>query len=303
MALPCRVLSCHGYPRVGFTRLQRIIGMQYTDTYTIGDVSMGSHHYRASRTGSGRPESFLEGTRPWRPVSAISSVFQTSHVIPTIYSQNWVAVSPVVCRGIADCAGGGDEGRGGPQADKDQVERAKASALRMIGRRSHSRDELRRKLQEREYDDEVICCVLDRLEEVALQSDAEHAVIFARSKWRQSRWSPKKIGMELTRKGVAKEHISVALESVFGDEGSISVKRYMEEEGYGLDPNDIDSMSSLGHPEEALIQAAIRQYQSYASHISKEAKRRRLTGWLQRRGFSWDDVSRLISMAESHTFH
>ncbi|KAI8103024.1 hypothetical protein M9434_005812 [Picochlorum sp. BPE23] len=220
-----------------------------------------------------------------------------------------MAVSPIMCRGIADHGaggggdeGGGDEGRdegGGPQADK--VERAKASALRMIGRRSHSRDELRRKLQEREYEEEVICCVLDRLEEVGLQSDAEHAVIFARSKWRQSRWSPRKIGMELSRKGVAKEHISLALESVFGDEGNISVKRYMDEEGYGRDPTDIDSVSSLGHPEEALIQAAIRQYQSYGSHISKEAKRRRLTGWLQRRGFSWDDVSRLVSMAESHS--
>ena len=285
------MLSSHGCPRVGLTQFQRIIGIQDTIIYSIGHRSMRSDYSRGFSSGSARLES-LFNTPPVWPVSAISS----SRVIS---SPRWITSSTIICQGIADSRGGGRGGDEGPKAD--QVERAKASALRMVGRRSHSRDELRRKLQEREYPDGVIQSVLDRLEEVGLQSDAEHAVIFARSKWRQSRWSPRRIGTELHRKGVAKEHVVLALESVFGEEGNISVKRYMEEEGYDVDPKDIDSVSSLGHPEEALIQTTIRQYQTYGSHISKEAKRRRLTGWLQRRGFSWDDISRLVSMAESHS--
>ena len=34
---------------------------------------------------------------------------------------------------------------------------------------------------------------LDRLAEVGLQSDAEFAETFARSKWRQSKWGPRRI--------------------------------------------------------------------------------------------------------------
>lgn len=73
------------------------------------------------------------------------------------------------------------------------MERIKASALRMLGRRSHSRKELRKKLEERGYDHTDISNALDRLEEVGLQNDKEFAMIFARSKWRQSKWGPSKI--------------------------------------------------------------------------------------------------------------
>lgn len=75
----------------------------------------------------------------------------------------------------------------------DSVERIKASALRMLGRRSHSKKELRKKLEERGYDHTDISTALNRLEEVGLQSDREFAMIFARSKWRQSKWGPNKI--------------------------------------------------------------------------------------------------------------
>ena len=49
-----------------------------------------------------------------------------------------------------------------------------------------------------------------------LQSDADFAEVFARSKWRQSRWAPSRIRMELVKRGVAKQHIEAGLESVFG---------------------------------------------------------------------------------------
>ena len=50
-----------------------------------------------------------------------------------------------------------------------------------------------------------------------LQSDADFAEVFARSKWRQSRWAPSRIRMELVKRGVAKQHIEAGLESVFGE--------------------------------------------------------------------------------------
>jgi SOS response regulatory protein OraA/RecX len=164
----------------------------------------------------------------------------------------------------------------------------KASVLRMIGRRSHSRSELKRKLKERGYEDDCIERVLDRMEEVGLQDDSEYALIFARSKWRQSTWSPKKIEIELRRKGVEEDHIQQALDSVFGDDGGINMKEYLESaDDYGVNGFV---------PEADLLRAAKRQFESYGSaNISKEAKRRRLIGWLQRRGYSWDVIQGVMS--------
>ena len=77
----------------------------------------------------------------------------------------------------------------------ETVERTKAAALRLLSRRSHSRKELTTKLEERKYPVEAITVALDRLGAVGLQSDEEFAEAFARSKWRQTKWSPSKIKM------------------------------------------------------------------------------------------------------------
>lgn len=63
----------------------------------------------------------------------------------------------------------------------------------MLSRRSHSKRELKKKLEERGYDHAPVEHVLTRLEQVGLQSDQEFALVFARGKWRQSQWGPGKI--------------------------------------------------------------------------------------------------------------
>lgn len=73
------------------------------------------------------------------------------------------------------------------------MEGAKAYALKLLSSRSHSRKELTAKMLEREHLEDAIDGALDRLEEVELQSDAEFAEVFARSKWRQAKWGPSRI--------------------------------------------------------------------------------------------------------------
>lgn len=73
------------------------------------------------------------------------------------------------------------------------MERAKASALKLLSQRSHSRKELIAKLEERNHPFDAVSKALDRLSEVGLQSDGEFAEVFARSKWRQAKWAPSKI--------------------------------------------------------------------------------------------------------------
>jgi len=77
----------------------------------------------------------------------------------------------------------------------EEQERAKASALRLLSRRSHSRKELSRRLVEKGFEEDDIEDVIDELERIGLQSDEEFASMFARSKWRQSTWGPQRISM------------------------------------------------------------------------------------------------------------
>lgn len=207
-----------------------------------------------------------------------------------------VRSSLLICRGVSTQYDGMEEPKPNEDStDRDRDEkrlmRAKGAALRYIGRRSHSRKELERKMTERGHEADVIRDALDRMQDLGLQDDGEYAAIFARSKWRQSKWSPRKIQMELQRRGVEHGVIENALESVFGEDKAVQVPP----------PNDCMSAGDDMDQEAAeLIAAARRQYQSYGSaNISNEAKRRRLIGWLQRRGFTWDTVRAILQSIEN----
>lgn len=135
----------------------------------------------------------------------------------------------------------------------------------------------------------VIGDVLDRFEQVHLINDEEYAVIFARSKWRQSKWSPRKIETELRRRGVEAAVIGEALTAVFGEDGVVRVDGVLD--SHDGDSED-DGMTAQGYE---LVEMARKQYESYrTASITEEAKKRRLIGYLQRRGFGWDVVGKVV---------
>lgn len=210
-------------------------------------------------------------------------------------------------RGDADGLGPAEGGLQLPvQARTKLFERVKSSALGYVSRKPFSRHELCNKLSERflprseskaaqnyqsrffqktlrdalecdvSLDDQrevlanVIGEVMDRFEDVHLVDDEEYAVVFARSKWRQSKWSPKKIEGELRRRGVDDQVVGLALESVFGEEKRVQVAVEEEEE--------LDNSQAY-----ELVALAKRQYDSYRSAaITDDAKKRRLIGYVER---------------------
>ncbi|KAK9846645.1 hypothetical protein WJX81_008289 [Elliptochloris bilobata] len=97
-----------------------------------------------------------------------------------------------------------------------QFDNAKASAAASLSYRPHSRAELKLKLRDKGFDSALAARALDRLEELGMLSDAQFAETFARSKWRQARWAPSRIRMELLRRGLAKADIETGLHAVFG---------------------------------------------------------------------------------------
>lgn len=110
-----------------------------------------------------------------------------------------------------------------PAGGADQV---RDTGLRLLGRRDHSRLELRRKLSRRGHDDDVVRAVLDRFREAGYLDDAK----FARSvvRRRASARGPRAIASELAALGIDRAAADAALAEFGPDEQLRSAIRLAE---------------------------------------------------------------------------
>lgn len=133
-------------------------------------------------------------------------------------------------------------------------------ALDALARRARSRVELTRWLKQREFTDEQIVPACDKLEALGLLHDEEYARAFARSRLAPGRgMGPRRVAAELARRGVARGAVD-------------AVMRELEEDGTADEPSSI----------EAVAARKLRTMQGLAPEVVK----RRLYGFLARRGFS-----------------
>lgn len=186
-----------------------------------------------------------------------------------------------------------DQPQPSPRQDRE-YEAAKNSAAGSLSLRPHSRKELEVKLKDKGYSEGAILKALDRLKDLELQSNADYAEVYTRSKWRQSRWAPSRIQQELVRKGVSRPDCQAALESVFGESTRGRIRVNMD----GVEDIDDESSSIFGTEErvdQQLLGSARRQAEMTVS-LPTEARRRRLSGWLLRRGHDWDTVSKILAL-------
>jgi SOS response regulatory protein OraA/RecX len=213
----------------------------------------------------------------------------------------------------------------------DEIAKAKNSALWYISRSPYSRKELETKLLDKGVHlPKSITAALDRLEDIGLHSDNEFAHTYARSKFRQSKWAAPRIKTELKRKGIAPDITEEAIQSVFGEDGlnmRQHFERLEEDEHPSLPDDDNDKEQSTlqlisssvsintnnnndynnndniapigGYPEAALLEDARRRWGGVLRGLPIEAKRRRLIGYLQRRGHKWEDVSRILNFLQN----
>lgn len=93
-----------------------------------------------------------------------------------------------------------------------------AYALYLLGRRGRTTRELRDKLAEKKYEPEEIAETIRRLSEMGLLDDATFAENYARDKVAIYRRGRYRIGLDLLRKGVAKEDIDSALATIEDDD-------------------------------------------------------------------------------------
>ena len=138
------------------------------------------------------------------------------------------------------------------------------SALHALAPRAKSRAELSAHLQKRGVEIEIAESVLDELELQGLLNDLEFANIWAESRQRQKKLSRRVISTELRTKGVSQDIIDEVIEKI--DE-------------------DLEYKTAL-----ALAEKKFRT----CAHLPPEKIYSRISGALNRKGFSSSMTSRII---------
>ncbi len=94
----------------------------------------------------------------------------------------------------------------------------KQRALRYLGRRHHSANELKLKLKQKNYNMELVDSILGELKESGFINDYDFAKAFTEENIKNKFWGRKKIESELFKRGVDREIIIVVLDEKFSVE-------------------------------------------------------------------------------------
>ena len=137
-----------------------------------------------------------------------------------------------------------------------------AVALRLLNRRDHSEAELRQKLQQRGFDTAAVAATLTRCRSYNYIDDQRYALERARSLMRQGRGVGRKILLDLRHRGINDKTAGLALAQVSREFDSDQILRDLLERRF---------------PDFTYLNADHRQ-------------RRRVVTFLQRRGFSLEQI-------------
>ena len=143
-------------------------------------------------------------------------------------------------------------------------------ALNLLSARAYTARNLRRKLVQKEFDADDVEAVMERLVASRLVDDARFASEFARQKLTIGGSSVRRVKQDLMRRGLSAENIRAAIEQVT-DEESVDISKS--------------------------IDAAARKKLSSIGDVEREVARRRLFGFLARRGFELADIRSAVERA------
>jgi regulatory protein len=131
-------------------------------------------------------------------------------------------------------------------------------ALRLLGRRDHSVAELARKLAQRGYPPAEVSEAVTRLTAIGYLDDQRFAATFAAAAVRSGRGYGPRLKLELARRGVPAEIVTATLTALAAEQS----------EG------------------ELLATLVARRFAAFSPAVADDRERRRVYGYLQRRGFS-----------------
>lgn len=166
--------------------------------------------------------------------------------------------------------------------DADADIRIRDAALHLLSYRARTRAELRRKLLAKGFRPARVEPCLDRLEARGLVDDEAVAAAFVRDRLRHRPRGKARLAQELRAKGVATAEAERAIETVLDEEEVTEadlVERVVEGWIRRQGKNTLRALAAPGHSPE------------------REKVRRRLLGYLTRRGFRGPALSRATELA------
>lgn len=153
---------------------------------------------------------------------------------------------------------------------EDALWKARESALNLLSFRARTATELRRRLREKGFADEVVERAVAELVEKGLVDDSAFAETFVRDRVRLRPKGPRRLVQELRAKGVDVDTAEEAIEEVMRGEETSELE---------------------------LARAAVARWARRPGEDAQKA-RRRLYGFLVRRGFGGETVRQLLEEVE-----
>ena len=153
--------------------------------------------------------------------------------------------------------------------DKEHT-RAKNAAYRFLTYRPRSRAEIESKLVDKGFNDAIIAAVLADLARLGYVNDLQFAHDWTRGRIRLRGFGRRRIEQELKHKGIGGEIIRDVFAEVFSGETEIEAAKHVAEK-------KLSTMKTL----------------------DRLTRRRRLAGFLERKGFSFEIIRTVLKDAES----
>lgn len=155
-----------------------------------------------------------------------------------------------------------DDGNIQALEQKDAAEEAYQKALKLLNIRPRTEHEMRSRLQEYGFTDEIIDSVIANLLEKNYLNDQQFA-----AEWIENRTTFRPRGKRLLRIELMKKHV---------------------------DEEEIQTALATLPEEEQLVREAAKKYSNRLKGLDESTFKKRLYGFLVRRGFSYDDIKPIL---------
>ncbi len=154
----------------------------------------------------------------------------------------------------------------------ENIKRAKKKVLDYLHYRARSIKEINDKLREKKFSQEIIDKVVEDFKRVGLLDDEKFAAAFVRSRMVKKKVSKRFLLMELKDKGIKEEKVYKIIDENYGEKSEYEVAYHLYRKKLGV------------------------------GNLSDITTKKRLTDFLQRRGFDWDVISEVIQQEEEKEY-
>ena len=155
-----------------------------------------------------------------------------------------------------------------PPAPDDESRSIREAAFRLLAVRARTAEELRRRLAGKGFAADLAETVIADLQADGYQSDEDFARQYAQEKRTRAGWAPARVRRELRAKGVQAELAAEVVANLFAGEDLAA----------------------------GILPRVLRRWQS-SQGLPLETRRRRLSGYLQRRGYDWPTIKAVLTAA------